>query len=218
MIRCTINSSPAIPDGMVVMAAYLYRCRMEILSGLSRIVSLEKCGQTGPVSTMYLLGMQGSSSWAGLLLLQVTYSSIPIGQNGKAVTWVTVPGATNGDEKLYWGGPAQVLGNEVQMVMGQLHLINNVLVHQSTDVAVFTLPDMQQKEIIQQKYIGELPFDASLFKANDGYTYMYTSKAFGICASHVFVTRAAGNDITGQWGILYKEWLDNHPACSRMIS
>jgi hypothetical protein len=143
----------------------------------------------------------------------------PNGQNGKAATWVTVPGATNGDEKLYWGGPAQVLGNEVQMVMGQLHLINNVLVHQSTDVAVFTLPDMQQKEIIQQKYIGGLPFDASLFKANDGYTYMYTTKAFGICASHVFVARAAGNDITGQWEFYTKNgWTTNQPADDDLVS
>lgn len=143
----------------------------------------------------------------------------PTGGNGKAVTWVTVPGATNGDEKLYWGGPAQVVGNEVQMVMGQLHLINNVLEHQSTDVAVFTLPDMQQKEIIQNKYTGPLPFDASLFKGSDGYTYMYTSQGFGICASHVFVARAADNDITGTWEFYTKTgWSTTNPAPEDLAS
>lgn len=143
----------------------------------------------------------------------------PTGSNGKAATWVTVPGATNGDEKLYWGGPAQVLGNEVQMVMGQLHLIGGVLEHQSTDVAVFTLPDMQQKQIIQQKYNGKLPFDASLFKCNDGYTYMYTSENFGICASHVYVARAANNDITGDWEFYTKNgWSKTNPASEDLLT
>lgn len=143
----------------------------------------------------------------------------PTGPDGKATTWVLVPGATNGDEQLYWGGPAQVVNNEVQMVMGQLHLINGVLEHQSTDVAVFTLPDMQQKEIIQNKYTGKLPFDASLFKGSGGYTYMYTTEAFGICASHLYVARAANNDITGDWEFYTKNgWSKTNPANADLVS
>lgn len=143
----------------------------------------------------------------------------PTGPNGKAATWVTVPGASNGDEQLYWGGPAQVLGNEVQMVMGQLHLINNVLEHQSTDVVVFNLPGMQQKQVIQNKYTGKLPFDASLFKCNDGYTYMYTTESYGICASHAFVARAANNDITGNWEFYTKNgWSTTNPANDDLLS
>jgi hypothetical protein len=138
----------------------------------------------------------------------------PVGGDGKAKTWILVPGATDGDKDLYWGGPAQVLGNDVQMVVGHLQLNGSgVLIHQSTDVAIFSLPGMQQKSIIQKKYIGDLPFDASLFKAADGYTYMYTTESFGICASRLYVARAANNDITGDWEFYTKSgWTKTQPA------
>lgn len=155
---------------------------------------------------------------AGFLEIGMNTSSYqqlnPIGSDGKARTWVLVPGATNGEEQLYWGGPAQVVGNELQMVMGEMHLDGGgVLHHQSTDVAVFNLPDMTQKEIVQDKFLGELSFDASLFKASDGFTYMYATQSFGICASDVFVARAANNDIKGEWEFYTKSgWMKTQPA------
>ncbi|WEK34100.1 MAG: DUF5005 domain-containing protein [Candidatus Pseudobacter hemicellulosilyticus] len=144
-----------------------------------------------------------------------SYSQLnPTGSDGKAKTWVTVPGVTNGDQELYWGGPAQVLGNSVQMVMGHLVLDNTgTLQHQATDVAVFSLPDLQQTNIIRKKYIGALPFDASIFKCDDGYTYMYATQSFGICAANLMVARAANNDITGNWEFYTKTgWTTTIPA------
>lgn len=138
----------------------------------------------------------------------------PIGSDGKAKTWVLVPGATDGDKDLYWGGPAQVIGNEVQMLMGHMHLnAGNALEHQSTDVVVFSLPGVQQNRAIQQKFTGALSFDASIFKANDGYTYMYATQSFGICASYLYVARAANHDITGDWEFYTKTgWTKTAPA------
>ncbi|WP_207513725.1 DUF5005 domain-containing protein [Longitalea luteola] len=138
----------------------------------------------------------------------------PIGADGRAKTWVLVPGAANGDQDLYWGGPAQVLGNEVQMVMGHMHLnASNELEHQRTDVVVFDAASMQQKRVVHNRYTGSLPFDASLFKANDGYTYMYTTQNVGICGSRLYVARAANHNITGAWEFYSNTgWTTNQPA------
>ncbi|MDF2192304.1 DUF5005 domain-containing protein [Paraflavitalea sp. CAU 1676] len=137
----------------------------------------------------------------------------PLGIDGKAKTWVTVPGVEDGNKELYWGGPAQVVGNEVQMVMGHLVDEAGVLHHKATDAVVFSLPDMQVKKIVRDRYTGEHPFDASLFKGSDGYTYMYTTRSFPICGSDVLVARAANNDITGEWEYYSKTgWAKTIPA------
>lgn len=138
----------------------------------------------------------------------------PIGGDGKAKTWVLVPGATDGDKDLYWGGPAQIVGNDVQMLMGHMHLndATQQLEHRGSDVAVFNAADMTQKQILH-KYVGDIGFDGGIFKASDGYTYMYAAEYFGICASNLYVARAANNDITGDWEYFTKSgWVKGNPA------
>jgi hypothetical protein len=139
----------------------------------------------------------------------------PIGSDGKATTWVLVPGAADGDKDLYWGGPAQVVGADLQMVMGHMHLnaTTNQLEHLGTDVVIFNAADMQQKQVIRNKYVGAIGFDGGLFKANDGYTYMYAAEYFGICGSNLYAARVANNDITGDWEFFTKTgWSKANPA------
>jgi hypothetical protein len=114
-----------------------------------------------------------------------SYVQLNPGVNENTDTWVRYPGANdNDDDHWYWGGPSQIIGNEVQMLMGQLSPGGFAGVHVSTDVAVFNL-DMSFKELIQNKYVGELSWDGSLFKADDGNTYMYTQENYGICAAKI---------------------------------
>ena len=120
--------------------------------------------------------------------------------SGETGTWIEYPGANeNNDDKWYWGGPAQIIGNEVQMLFG--HVENGFFgaYHVSTDVAIYELPDMTFKELIQDKYVGSLTWDSSIFKSNDGYTYLYASEGYGICASKVYSARVEGQDLRGTW-------------------
>jgi hypothetical protein len=128
-----------------------------------------------------------------------SYVQLNPGVNENTDTWVRYPGANaNDDDHWYWGGPSQIIGNEVQMLMGQLGPGGFAGVHVSSDVAVFNL-DMSFKELILNKYVGELSWDGSLFKADDGNTYMYTQENYGICAAKIYVARVPGHDLRGQW-------------------
>jgi hypothetical protein len=129
-----------------------------------------------------------------------SYVQLNPGTGNQTDTWIRHPDANdNDDNHWYWGGPSQVIGNEVQMLIGHIVPGGFAGVHQSTDVAVFTLPDMTLKEIMRDKYVGELAWDASLFKASDGYTYMYASENAGICGSKTYVARVANNDLANAW-------------------
>lgn len=73
----------------------------------------------------------------------------PTGLDGKPATWITVPGVADGNKDLYWEGYSQVVGSKLQMLMGHMHLDDQGnYVHQSTDVAVFSLPDMHLDKIV----------------------------------------------------------------------
>lgn len=143
-----------------------------------------------------------------------SYVQLNPGTGNNSDTWIRYPGANdNDDDHWYWGGPSQVVGNEVQMLLGHIVPGGFAGVHQSTDVAVFTLPDMTFKELVHDKYVGELAWDASLFKASDGYTYMYTSENYGICGSRTYVARVANNDLKGTWEYYTTSgWVTTPPA------
>jgi hypothetical protein len=128
-----------------------------------------------------------------------SYVQLNPGENKEADTWVRYPGANNDDnDKWYWGGPSQVINGEVQMLMGQIIPADFAGIHVSTDVAIFDT-DMKFKELIQNKYVGELAWDGSIFKADDGYTYMYTQKNYGLCAAKIYVARVPDQDLRGTW-------------------
>ena len=142
-----------------------------------------------------------------------SYVQLNPGVDENTDTWIRYPGANAADDDhWYWGGPAQVVGEEVQMLVGQVAPGGFAGVHVSTDVAVFNL-DMSFKALIRDKYIGELAWDASLFKADDGYTYMYTNENVGICGSKVYAVRVSGHDLRGTWEYYTKSgWVTTPPA------
>ncbi len=142
-----------------------------------------------------------------------SYIQLNPGSGSETDTWIKYPGANEqNDDFWYWGGPAQVVGDEVQMLVGQITNGGFSGVHLSTDVAIFNLADMSLKEIIQDKYMGELPWDSSIFKANDGFTYMYTSENHGICGSKIYVARAPDNDLRNTWEYLTQDgWTTSRP-------
>lgn len=277
--------------------------------------------------------------------------------DGGPKTWITVPGAVDGDKDLYWEGYAQIVDGKVQLLMGHMHLEDGVLAHQATDVAVFSLPGMKLEKIVSSDpmpenlalhknayassthtgdvgspdavtdgelatrwgsnytddewiyvdlgqsstidsvvlvwenayaasykiqvsedaqnwadvytntdghggteqitftpvearyvrmlglkqaqlafgtfgyslyqfaiynsskekgdarlYVGELAFESGFYAA-DGYTYIYASEGYGICASHLYVARVANHDLTGQWEFYTKDgWVQEAPA------
>lgn len=128
-----------------------------------------------------------------------SYIQLNPGSEENTDTWIRYPGANdNDDDHWYWGGPAQIVGDEVQMPVAQLVPGGFAGVHASTDVAIFNL-DMTFKELLQDKYVGDLAWDSGIFDADDGYTYMYTSDNYGICGSKVYVARVSGHDLRGDW-------------------
>jgi hypothetical protein len=142
-----------------------------------------------------------------------SYVQLNPGTNENTDTWVRYPGANaNDDDKWYWGGPSQVINNEVQMLMGQIQPAQFAGVHVSTDIAIFDT-EMNFKELIQDKYVGELAWDGSIFKADDGYTYMYTQKNYGICAAKIYVARVPGQDLRGTWEYYTTDgWVSTAPT------
>jgi hypothetical protein len=128
-----------------------------------------------------------------------SYVQLNPGVNENADTWIRHPDANaNDDNHWYWGGPTQVVGDEIQMPLGHIVPGGFAGIHTSTDVAVFNL-DMSFKELILDKYVGGLSWDGSIFKADDGYTYMYANDNYGICAAKVYVARVPGHDLHGDW-------------------
>ena len=119
---------------------------------------------------------------------------------GKAQTWIKYPGANeNNDDHWYWGGPSQIVGDELQMVLGHVIPGDFAGVHASTDVAVFNVSDMSFKELLLNKYEGNLTWDSSIFYGPDGYTYMYATEGIGFCYSRMYVARVADHDLRGHW-------------------
>lgn len=128
-----------------------------------------------------------------------SYVQLNPGENENTDTWIRHPDANDSDDDhWYWGGPTQVVGDEIQMLVGHIVPGGFAGIHTSTDVAVFDL-DMSFKELIRDKYVGELAWDGSIFKADDGYTYMYANENYGICAAKIYVARVSGHDLHGDW-------------------
>ncbi|WP_316846256.1 DUF5005 domain-containing protein [Pedobacter psychrodurus] len=138
----------------------------------------------------------------------------PLDGAGKGKTWITVPGAADGDKDLYWPGPAQIVNGEAQMLLDRLKLDGSGnLYHYATEIGVFSLPDMKLKRIYQNAYIGAFSFDSSLFNCSDGYSYIYNSKSTGICGAKIFVARVANHDLTSPWQYYTKTgWVTTAPT------
>lgn len=80
----------------------------------------------------------------------------------------------------------------------------------STDVAVFSLPDLKLQKVEKYKhrtvYIEKgndtysLGYSGQVFKDDDGTVYVYSSAGVpGICQANAVVARVKDGDLTGEW-------------------
>lgn len=69
----------------------------------------------------------------------------------------------------------------------------------STDVAVFSLPDLQLVKVVKDRYKGAIGFANIAFRDDDGVVYVYGERNWGICVSSTFVARNSAGDLTAEW-------------------
>ena len=69
----------------------------------------------------------------------------------------------------------------------------------SCDVAIFSLPDLQLKEVVKDRYVGKIAFANIAFRDDDGVVYIYGERNHGLCGSATFVARCSDGDLSGTW-------------------
>ena len=69
----------------------------------------------------------------------------------------------------------------------------------SCDVAIFSLPNIQLREIVKNRYEGKAALANIIFKDDDGIIYIYGERNHGICQSATFVARNIDGDLAGDW-------------------
>lgn len=121
------------------------------------------------------------------------------GKGRESQTWIKYGDAPE-DQDWYWPGAGQVHDGKFQMLLSHVKKNGDGMwgfLHVSTDLAIFDLPSMQLNHIVKDKDLfGN--YSAGAVKAPDGYTYMYTTEN-GYLTTFMYVARAAGHDLTGQW-------------------
>ncbi|MDR2775769.1 MAG: DUF5005 domain-containing protein [Tannerella sp.] len=126
----------------------------------------------------------------------------------------------NGSDEWYWpmGGNICYRNGipELQLVLE--HVVNAGggawgMKAVSCDVAVFSLPDLNLKTIIKNRYTGDIAFANIVFKDDDGIVYLYGEKNHGTCESATFAARNIEGDLAGDWEFYdakNKKWDKNH--------
>ncbi|MDU1890370.1 MAG: DUF5005 domain-containing protein [Dysgonomonas sp.] len=86
----------------------------------------------------------------------------------------------------------------------------------STDIAVFSLPDVKLERIVKNKHIensNSISFPGQILRDDDGIVYIYGSANYGICGTATFVARAVNGDLTREWefyNIKTNTWSADH--------
>jgi len=72
----------------------------------------------------------------------------------------------------------------------------------STDVAVFSLPDIKLQRIVKnlhEEKTSSITFPGQIMRDDDGIVYIYGSANYGICGTATFVARSLSGDLTKSW-------------------
>ena len=69
----------------------------------------------------------------------------------------------------------------------------------SCDVAIFSLPDLQLREVVKNRYEGSIAFANIALRDDDGVIYIYGDKNHGLCGGATFVARNVNGDLSGTW-------------------
>ncbi|MGN7720477.1 DUF5005 domain-containing protein [Chitinophaga sp. 22620] len=121
------------------------------------------------------------------------------GTGNQSQTWIKYGNAPE-DQDWYWPGAGQVHNGKFQMLLSHVRKTGGGtwdFVHVSTDLAIFDLPSMQLSQIVKDKDLNS-NYSAGSMKAPDGYTYLYATEN-GFLTSFMYVARAAGHDLAGNW-------------------
>ncbi len=104
---------------------------------------------------------------------------------------------------------------ELQVLLGHCKAVGTGVwdvITASTDIAVFSLPDLKLKRIAKDKHLhnnSNISFAGQIMQDDDGVAYIYGSSNYGICGTATFVARCVNGDLTGEWEFYNaktKEW------------
>ncbi|MGQ8335001.1 DUF5005 domain-containing protein [Sunxiuqinia sp. A32] len=127
------------------------------------------------------------------------------GQGNQAETWTKYAGSAD-DEDWYWTGDSHVHNGKLQVLMGHITTTGNGawdFKQVSTDVGVFSLPDLTLEKIVKDVDKSSVPYSSGLFDASDGYTYLYGNEN-GYLTSYLRIARVQAGDLTSPWEYLTK--------------
>lgn len=134
------------------------------------------------------------------------------GEGNQSQTWTKYAGSAD-DQDWYWTGDSHVHNGKLQVLMAHIRKTGNGtwdFQQVSTDVGIFSLPEVKLETIVKDVDKGSVPYSSGLFDAADGYTYLYGNENKSL-TSFLRVARVKGGDLTGEWEYLTKSGWAQQP-------
>lgn len=134
------------------------------------------------------------------------------GEGNLSETWTKYAGSAD-DVDWYWTGDSHIYNGKLQVLMAHITKTGNGtwdFQQVSTDVGIFSLPDVKLETIVKDVNKSSVPYSSGLFDAPDGFTYMYGNEN-GYLTSFLRIARVKDGDLTSDWEYLTKNGWAREP-------